>query len=152
VSALFDHLETALNEKPLFLCEEPDGRKDLSEHARQSWFVQFMRKCNPHIEVHANMNHGARFQPKAIREGMVPGVFDMTIAWDCEGVVGSTVCWAEFKGYEKSGRVGTLSQNQIDWGNSMHRKGFAVACFFSGKSLIAWLRECGAPVRGSVAA
>lgn len=147
-------LETPLDEQPLFPCEEPDGKRDLSEHARQSWFVAFMKRTQPHIEVHANMNHGKRSQTRAVREGMKPGVFDITVAWDYRLTPGVpvTTSWIEFKGYEgASKRPGTLRPSQVDWGNSMHRKGFPVACFFSAKSCIEWLREIGAPIRGTVA-
>lgn len=145
-------LETSLDEPPLFPVEKPDGRKDLSEHERQSWFVAFMRRTQPHIEVHANMNHGQRSQLRAVREGLKAGVFDITVAWsrDLTPDVPVTVCWPEFKGYDKNGRAGSLSRAQIDWGNAMHRRGFPVACFFSGKSCIDWLRSIGAPIRGIV--
>ena len=153
MTGAFDHLETPLVEAPLFPCEAPDGRKDLSEHERQSWFVAFMRRTQPHIEVHANMNHGQRSQIRAKREGLKAGVFDITVAWDHRLTpdVATTVCWPEFKGYDKNGRPGKLSQAQIDWGNAMHAKGFPVACFFSAKSCIDWLRSVGAPIRGRVA-
>lgn len=148
----FDHLETPLDEAPLFPVEAPDGRKGLSEHERQSWFVAFMRRTQPHIEVHANMNHGARSQLRGVREGMKPGVFDITVAWDARETpdVPVTVVWCEYKGYSSAGRPGKLSAAQIDWGNAMHRKGFPVACFFSAKSCIDWLRAIGAPIRGKV--
>lgn len=154
MTGAFDHLETPLVEAPLFPCEAPDERRDLSEHERQSWFVAFMRRTQPHIEVHANMNHGQRGQIKARREGIKAGVFDMFIGWDYRLTPGVpvTACWAEFKGYEaKSGRPGKLSIAQIEWGNAMQAKGFPVACFFSAKSCIEWLREIGAPIRGRIA-
>ena len=150
MTALFDHLETDLAEKALFPVEQPDGRKDLTEHQRQSMFVAFMRKANPHIVVYANMNHGARSQARAVKEGLLAGVFDMTIAWDArDDDPRPTVIWAEFKGYEaKSGRPGTLSPAQRDWGNTMTRKGYAVGCFFSARTLVQFLADHGAPVRG----
>lgn len=149
----FDHLETPLDEPPLFPVEKPDGRKDLSEFDRQSWFVAFMRRTQPHIEVHANMNHGKRSQVHAMREGMKAGVFDLLVAWDHRLTpdVQCSVSWCEFKGYSKAGRAGSLSRDQIDWGNAMHKRGFPVACFFSAKSCIDWLKEIGAPIRGRVA-
>lgn len=152
----FDHLEADLKPVPLFLVEAPDGRKDLSELDRQGWFVAFMRRTQPHIEVHANPNAGKR-GPKAQRqaktEGLKPGVFDITVAWDhrlstIDAPV--TVAWPEFKGYDSSGRAGKLTPAQIEWGNSMHDRGFPVACFFSAKSVIEWLRSLGAPIRGAV--
>ena len=147
-------LESPLNASPRFPVEQPDGRRDLTEHERQSWFVSYMRRTQPHIEVHANMNHGRRSQTRAKREGMKAGVFDITVAWDYRLTPDLPVstAWCEFKGYEaKSKRPGTLSQSQADWGNAMQDKGFPVACFFSAKSCIAWLREIGCPLRGVAA-
>lgn len=149
----FEHLEESpLYAAPAFPVEAPDGRKDLSEYARQSWFVAFMRRTQPHIECHANMNHGKRSQIRAAKEGLVAGVFDMTVAWDYRLTpdVPVSVAWPEFKGYTAAGRAGKLSQDQIDWGNAMASRGFPVACFFSAKSCIDWLREIGAPIRGKV--
>lgn len=148
----FADLEQDLHAKPAFFVEKPDGRKDLSEHERQKRFVAFMRRANPHIEVYANMNHGARSQLKAMREGMVAGVLDLTIAWRIEDstIPGApTVAWCEFKGYSTAGRPGVLSQPQIEFGNRMAAKGFHVGCFFSARTLVEWLRDKGAPVRGS---
>ena len=148
----FADLETPVYEEPRFPVEAPDGRKDLSEHERQSWFVAYMRRTQPHIEVHANMNHGRRSQTRAKREGMKAGVFDVTVAWDYRLTPGApvSVAWVEFKGYETaSKRPGKLQPSQIDWGNAMLDKGFAVACFFSAKSCIEWLRKIGCPLRGT---
>jgi len=141
--------EDPLYAQPAFPVEQPDGRKDLSEHARQSWFVSFMRKTQPHIECHANMNHGKRNQIYAAKEGLKAGVFDMFVGWDYRLTpqVPVTSVFVEFKGYSKAGQAGKLSQDQIDWGNAMAAKGFPVACFFSAKSVIAWLEQLGAPLR-----
>jgi hypothetical protein len=111
-----------------------------------------MRRTQPHIECHANMNHGKRSQIRAAKEGLVAGVFDMFVGWDYRLTpdVPVTVCWAEFKGYTAAGRAGKLSQDQIDWGNGQHARGFPVACFFSAQSCINWLRDIGAPLRGTV--
>lgn len=146
-------LETDLRADPVFPVEAPDGRKDLSEHDRQSWFVAFMRRTQPHIEVHANMNHGARSQTRAVKEGLKPGVFDIFVGWDRELTpdVPVTATWCEYKGYSKDGRPGRLSQVQIDWGNAMAAKGFPVACFFSARSCVDWLISIGAPIRGRIA-
>lgn len=145
-------LETALDEAPLFAVEAPDGRKDLSEHQRQSMFVAFMRKANPHIVVYANMNHGARSQTRACKEGMLPGVPDLTICWELsEDDPRASIAYAEMKGYTAAGRPGTLSRQQIDVGNRFHRLGYPVGCFFSARTLVEWLRGLGAPVRGRFA-
>lgn len=153
VEALFDHLESPLICDPLFPVERPDGRKDLCELERQAWFVTFMRRTQPHIEVHANPNaakRGYKAQAQARKEGLKAGVFDLTVAWDYrESTIDCpvSVCWPEFKGYDASGKAGKLTPQQIDWGNAMHKRGLPVACFFSAKSVIAWLKELGAPIR-----
>lgn len=150
-------LETTLDPEPAFPVEAPDGRKDLSELDRQGWFVAFMRKTQPHIEVHANVNaakRGLKAQAQAKKEGLKAGVFDITVAWDIgDSTLPDAPCsvaWPEFKGYDKNGRPGKLTTPQIEWGNSMHAKGFPVASFFSAKSCIAWLRSLGCPIRGKI--
>lgn len=152
----FDHLECALKPVPLFPVEKPDGRKDLSELDRQSWFVNYMRRTQPHILVYANVN-AAKRGPKAIqqarKEGMRAGVFDITCAWDIAHAKDDrpTVAWCEFKGYSASGAAGKLTDAQIEFGNDLHTKGIPAACFFSAKSCINWLRSIGAPLQGTVA-
>lgn len=147
----WDALETPLVETPLFPVEAPDGRKDLTELARQSWFVAFMGRTQPHIAFHANANAGKRNPTQARREGITSGVFDMTVGWDCSDTdAACTAAYLEFKGYDKSGRPGKLSANQIEWGNRWHAMGFHVASFFSAQSAIAWLRDIGCPIRGTI--
>lgn len=152
--AHFEGLDGGLDKPvPVFPVEAPDGRKDLSELDRQAWFVTFMKRTQPHIEVHANPNaakRGFKAQAQARKEGLKAGVFDVTVAWDYrESTIDSpvSVAWPEFKGYNSAGQPGKLTDEQIRWGNAMHAKGFPVACFFSAKSVIAWLRELGAPIR-----
>ena len=149
----FADLESPLYAEPLFPVEAPDGRKDLSELDRQSWFVAFMKRTQPHIEVHANPNaamRGFKAQAQAKKEGLKAGVFDLTVAWDIRDATIPdlpTVAWPEFKGYDKRGTAGKLTPQQIEWGNAMYAKGFPVACFFSAKSVVAWLESLGAPIR-----
>ena len=154
-SATLDAIEAG-DQAPLFPVQEPDGRKDLSELDRQAWVVSYIRKTHPHIIVYANANAGKRgfkAQGQAKREGLLSGVFDLTFAWDIAHASGdgATICWAEMKGYDASGRPGKLSAAQIEWGNAMHQRGHKVACFFSARSVIEWLRELGAPIRGVIA-
>lgn len=151
----FDHLESPLDEAPIFPVQAPDGRKELSELERQAWVVSYMHRTQPHIVVYATPNaakRGFKAQRQAKREGLLAGVFDLTFAWDVKDAPDGrpTVCWAEMKGYDARGTAGKLSQPQIDWGNRMHRNGHAVACFFSAQSVIDWLAELGAPVRRKV--
>jgi hypothetical protein len=76
----------------------------------------------------------------------------MACAWDVRASTipdcPLSICYVEFKGYDKSGRPGKLSKAQIEWGNRMHERGHKVACFYSGKSAFEWLASLGAPVRG----
>jgi len=149
-------LETPLGGKPLFPVEAPDGRKDLSELDRQVMFRKYAANLAPMVMLWANANAGRRNPLQARREGIVAGVFDMSAAWDigASTLVDCAVsaCWIEFKGYDKRGQPGRLSEAQIEWGNAMHQRGHKVACFYSGKSAFDWLASLGAPVRGRIAA
>ena len=156
----FADLESPLNAKPVFYCEPagkpgPDPRL-WPELERQRAFVAFMRKTQPHIEVHAIPNAGKRgfaAQRQAKAEGLKSGVLDLFIGWDVRLATKdapTTCAWIDFKGFDKNGRPGKLSQSQIEWGNSMQAKGFPVACFYTVKAALAWLRELGAPIRGAV--
>jgi hypothetical protein len=152
-------LETPLDAQPLFPVEDwrklSDPRKDLSELDRQGQFVAFMRKVCPHMVVAAIPNAGKRgfkAQHQAKKEGMLSGAFDTLITWDIADAhpdCPSTMAMIEFKGFS-SGKAGSLSQQQIEFGNRLHKQGHKVACFFSARSAIEWLRELGAPIRGKM--
>lgn len=152
----FADLESPLDATPLFLVEAPDGRKDLSELDRQVMFRKFAANLAPAVLVWANANAGRRSPVQARKEGVMAGVFDMTAAWDIDASTlpdcDVSTCFLEFKGYDKNGRPGKLSQAQIEWGNAMHLRGHKVACFFSGRSAFDWLASLGAPVRGKISA
>lgn len=149
-------LETDLRAKPLFLVEAPDGERSLSELARQSFLVSYIRKTSPKVVVAANANaakRGMKAQRQAKSEGLLAGFPDLTICWDvADGHVpgGPSCAFLEMKGYDNSGRPGTLSQAQIDTCNRLHRCGLPVACFFSAKSAIRWLRSLGCPIKEPV--
>jgi hypothetical protein len=148
----FADLETTLDPVPLFPVEAADGRKELAELERQAIFRRYAANLAPRVIVFANANAGKRNPMQAKREGIMAGVFDMTCTWDIAASTDpnapQSVCWIEFKGYDKNGRPGKLSKAQIDWGNAMHERGHKVACFFSGKSAFDWLASLGAPIRG----
>lgn len=159
----FAHLESPLHEEPEFFCEPvPSPGHDprlWPEIERQAAFVAFMRKTQPHIEVHSNANAGKRgltAQRQAKREGLKPGVFDVTVAWDYRDSTLPdplhSLAFVEFKGFSAAGRPGELSAAQIEWGNAMSRRAFPVACFFTAKAALEWLRGLGAPIRGRIAA
>lgn len=135
-------LESPLNPEPAFLVEAPDGEKHLSEIDRQARFIGLMRMAAPRVEIWANANAGKRNPHFAKREGIRSGVFDMTVMFR------PPLCaFVEFKGYDKRGRPGRLSDNQITFGNRMTELGIPAACFFSPYSAINWLRELGFPIR-----
>jgi len=142
MSALSDLLamNDALNEKPIFSVEEPDGIKNLSEISRQVQMLSMMRLSAPKVLIFAVPNAGKRNPANARKEGIMAGIFDLCAQWE------DGEAWAEMKGYDKNGRAGKLSQSQIDWGNRMSRMGKNVACFFRPESAVNWLRDCGAPI------
>jgi hypothetical protein len=155
----WDELETSLDEKPLFPVEDwkklADPRRDLGELERQSQFVAFMRKVCPHMMVAAVPNAGKRgfkAQRQAKREGMVAGAFDTLVTWDISHAhpdCPATMAMIEFKGFS-SGKAGALSRQQIEFGNRLHKQGHKVACFFSARTAIEWLRSLGAPIGGTM--
>lgn len=132
--------DESLHPEPLFFVETPDGRRDWTELNRVVAFRQFMRMAAPKVLIFANANAGKRNPMQARREGIVAGVFDYTAH-----AIGRTA-YLEFKGYSKAGRPGVLSDNQVEFGNRMHRFGIPCACFFSPHRAVDWLREQGFPV------
>ena len=148
----FADLESTLNPEPLFLVEAPDGRKDLTELARQSWLVSYVRRTSPKVLIWANPNaakRGYKAQAQVRKEGLTAGVPDLTVAWDVADALcdGPTIAHLEMKGYDSAGRSGKLSPAQIEFGNRLHRLGQPVACFFSAKAAIVWLRSLGCPLK-----
>lgn len=155
--AIFAHLDGGLDkQEPLFFCEAPDGRKDLSELARVKMFRSYLARLAPKVTAYANANAGKRNPMQAKAEGIKAGVPDYTCFWD---IADSTlpdcavsVAWVEIKGYSAAGQPGKLSPAQIEFMNRLHERGHKVACFFSGKSAFDWLAGLGAPISGRIAA
>ena len=144
----FAQLETPLDAQPIFYVQEPDGQKHLTEIARAVQFRRIVRTLAPGILVYANGNAGHRNPLQASREGIMAGVSDYTACWQPSSHRHDPgVAWVELKGYDRSGRPGRLSQSQIDFGNRLTRLGHQVGCFFDPLRAVAWLRQCGAPVR-----
>lgn len=140
MNALADLLamETPLSERPLFPVEKPDGKRTWAEADRQATFRGRLRMVAPSLMVFANANAGKRSRHQAIKEGVRAGVFDVTVA---SGTIGPRfVAYCEFKGYDARGRAGTLSDQQVEWGNAMHRAGHHVACFFDPDAAVEWIR------------
>ena len=134
--------DTGAKPVPLFRVDAPDGKRHLAEIDRQATFRRIMRECAPRVTLYANANAGRRRPGQARKEGIRSGVFDMTGAWPLR-----CIAFPEFKGYDSSGRAGTLSEDQIRWGNEMLEIGHHVASFFDPMAAVLWFKEIGAPVR-----
>lgn len=129
--------DTGVKPVPLFPVQKPDGRKDWAEADRQATFRGRLRMMAPSLMVFANANAGKRARHMAIKEGVLAGVFDLTVA---SGTVGPRfVAYPEFKGYAGR-RPGTLSDDQIRWGNTMWKAGHPVACFYCPDAAVEWVR------------
>lgn len=134
-------LETGLQEPPRFHVEAPDGRKDWREIDRQATFRRLIATASPRLLVFANVNAGKRNGRLARKEGILGGVFDITVLWRRQ-----QIAYVEFKGYDARGRSGKLSQAQIDFGNRLTGLEVPCACFFSPYSALEWLRGQGFPI------
>lgn len=147
-------------EEPLFFCEPvPSPGADprmWPEEERQAAFVTFMSRNAPKLSVRAVRNEGKRGfreQRQMKRTGLRAGTFDTFICWDVEDAspdCPQTLVWIEWKGFNAKGQPGKLTQDQIDFGNDMTRKGFKVACFYTVKPALEWLMSLGAPIRGKI--
>lgn len=127
-----------------FFVQPPDGRRDWPEIARQETFFDLMSTVRG-VYGFAVPNAGKRNPARARREGIRAGVFDTE--WHAAGAPGAgpLTAYIEFKGYDDNGRPGTLSQDQIRFGNRMVDLGIPCACFFSPHSAETWLIEQGFP-------
>jgi hypothetical protein len=153
----FDHLETPLDEEPLFPVERPGkppaDRAQWPELVRQRAFLAHLRKHAPGVSAFAIPNAAARGQRamnQARAEGLRAGAFDLCVGWHRAEATNdrcpAAIVFVEFKGHDASGRPGKLSRAQIEFGNQWWRKGHAVGCFFTPAAALDWLRELGAPV------
>lgn len=133
-------LEAPLDAQPEFLVQAPDGKKDWSEIQRQVEFRRLMRMAAPRVLVYANPNAGKRNPMQAKREGIMAGVFDLSIEFRAP-----LRALVEMKGYRQR-RPGSLTQSQIDYGNRMTQLGWSVACFFCPLAAVDWLRGLGFPI------
>ncbi len=135
-------MESDLRPRPSFPVEAPDGRKDWTEISRQGTLFSIVHRTGPSVFGFAVPNAGKRNPMKAKREGIMAGVFDT--CWQAPSPF--MTAWIELKGYDARGRPGTLSPQQIDWGNRMHAMGKPVACFFDPYAAAEWLRMIGFPM------
>jgi hypothetical protein len=125
---------------PEFFVQAPDGKREWAEIDRQAVFRRLMREAAPRVMIEANANAGKRNPSKARKEGIVAGVFDMSLRFRPP-----LACWIEFKGYSQR-RPGTLSDAQIAWGNRQTALGWPVACFFDPFDAADWVRAQRFPV------
>lgn len=146
-AAGFAALETPLDEKPLFYVEQP-GKPPLDprtwpEEFRQREFVSYVRRKYPQLVLSSFANEGKRGPRMAAKMkglGLLAGMPDTVVLWD------GGMAFIEWKGWDASGRAGRLSVQQIETCNRIHRNGHAVACLFSARTALEWLREQGAPI------
>lgn len=134
-------LESTLDPTPEFYVQMPPKIREGSELSRQRTFLNTMRMAAPRVMVEANANAGKRNPRTAKAEGIKAGVFDLSIRFKAP-----LHAWIEFKGFDKRGRPGQLSANQIEWGNRLVAQGWPVACFFDPFDAVDWLREQGFPI------
>jgi len=132
------------NAPPLFHVGGYSGLVKMPEIKRQKQFCHLMHAAAPTAIFFANANAGKRAPHTAKAEGIVAGVFDMTIGWKVQ-----EIAYIEFKGFSKAGKAGVLSRSQIDWGNRMTKYGHSVACFYDPFEAIDWLRDLGCPIRNT---
>jgi hypothetical protein len=138
----FAHLEETT--EVLYHVDERD-KLPWSEEKRQQAFLRDARILCPAVELFAVPNGGKRSQwaaMKAKREGMKAGVCDVVASWPGRGIA-----WLEFKnGTEMP------DANQREFLNRKVRQGFDAGVFRTSESALRWLRACGAPFIGRVAA
>ena len=134
-------LESTLDPVPDFPVQAPDGVKTWTELQRQTTLLRLIHMAGSRVPVWAQANAGKRNPMQARREGIVAGVFDLQFAWR-----GPLTAFVEMKGYTKAGRAGSLSRQQIEWGNRLHALGHHVACFYCPYAALDWLRSIGFPI------
>lgn len=130
-------LSDELHEQPIFPVE-PKDKLPGSEVDRQQAFRKLLRTIAPSVTSWAVPNAGKRGMgavARAKREGLRAGVHDEHYA--APGGWLAILEWKDGKG--------PLSQEQIDWGNAMVRRGFRVACVRTPDFAEQLFREWGAP-------
>lgn len=143
MSALTDLLAMESPIKPVLdpsIYVEPKDRGNASEEARQSAFVNLMRKTTKACRV-ASIPNGTNIstrwgRAKAQREGLAGGEPDVQISW-----ANSLTARIEFK----SG-TGKLDDRQIEVLNWYHLRGHPVAVCRTAEGAAQWLRSLGAPI------
>ncbi len=93
----------------------------------------------PRVKAIAIPNQGNRSIATSVRmraEGMHKGAWDILFQWD-----GGRCAWVELKDAK-----GALKPEQIEFGNWLVANGFPCGVFRSVDTVVAFLREQGAPV------
>lgn len=126
--------DTGAKEAPLFFVQTADGRRDWPEDRRQTVLFREMRMRAPTVEGFHIPNAGKQNPMKALASGKKAGPFDTEWSWRRRGIA-----WVELKGYRADGRPGTLSPEQISWGNRKVEQGHDVACFFDPIAAAEWI-------------
>ncbi len=124
--------------KYLFPCDPPSAADEGDEFAIQVRLRNRIRMVAPAVRLVATPNGAKRTQWAAMRakqEGMSKGFPDLLAIWP------GGIAFIEMKS-----RTGSLSPEQIDWLNWLHRAGFPCGAFRSVESAVAFLRASGAPL------
>lgn len=144
---IFPADDFAQPDSPWF-CEKKD-RSPISEFARQSAFVAWMRKNAPHVIVYAVPN-GARLTDwqkiRRWREGAVDGASDLVVLWAPQEPWEPGRCFiAEFKDGTKM-----PDKAQREFLNRLYRAGVPCGVYRNGRTLVEALKAAGAPIRGEM--
>ena len=122
----------------IFHVDPRDVADDGDEHAIQVRLLNRLRMIAPRVKAIAVPNQGQRSMATSMRmraEGLHKGAWDIQFMWD-----GGRCAWVELKD-----RKGALKPEQIDFGNWLVAHGFPCGVFRSVDTVVAFLREQGAP-------
>ena len=116
-----------------------------TELQEQQAFRKRLYYAAPEVKLVAVPNAARRTQWEARRakaEGLAAGFPDLVAMWP-----GGGVAFIEMKRL----KGGVISPNQADWIDLLGRYGFAAAVCPGADAAIAFLRQCGAPIRDRAA-
>lgn len=126
-------------DEPWFIDDRDRDPRD--EFARQLAVLREGRKQCPAVRFTAipNARKGSDWERiRRWREGAVAGALDLFATW--RGCAGPAIAFMEMKnGREMPG------QDQRDYLNMLYRQGFPCGVFRREDSVMAFLRQCGAP-------
>ena len=125
----FDHLESPLDEAPLFFIE-PKDRDTASEVERQARFIKEARKAGfKPVAIVNGALRGMKALNRAKREGAWWGFPDLAVLGPDR-----FVALVEFKNGKSM-----PAAHQVGCMNTLHRLGFPVAVFRTPERAMAWL-------------